>query len=253
MPHASVNVVSSPISALPFDRQIDVMVDWAKQKVSKFVCVANVHMLMEAHWNKDFQAVLEKADLVTPDGMPLVWLLRVFGFKDQDRVAGLDILLALCRRAELEGHSVLFVGSTEDTLKRMRCRLLSDFPNLKLAGMISPPFREWTTEENMQLVHNINRSGATIVFVAFGCPRQESWMAQHRDHVDAVMVGLGAAFPLYAGHQQRAPLWIREHGLEWMYRLVQEPKRLWKRYITTIPPFLWLASKQMIQLFFSKK
>lgn len=252
MPHASVNVVSSPISALPFDRQIDVMVDWAKQKVSKFVCVANVHMLMEAHWNKDFQAVLEKADLVTPDGMPLVWLLRVFGFKDQDRVAGLDILLALCKRAELEGQSVLFVGSTEETLSRIRCRLLSDFPNLKLAGMIAPPFRDLTFDEDKHLVHNINRSGATIVFVAFGCPKQESWMAQHRDRIDAVMVGLGAAFPLYAGNHQRAPLWVREHGLEWIYRLIQEPGRLWKRYITTIPPFLWLASKQIIQLFINK-
>ena len=244
----TVNIVSSPVSALPFENQIDVIAGWAKQKVSKFVCVANVHMLMEAHWNQDFRAVLEKADLVTPDGMPLVWLMRAFGFKEQDRVAGLDILLAVCRRAESDGQSVFFVGSTEDVLEKIRVRLSEDFPNLKVAGTMSPPFRTLTSAEDEALVREINESGAEIVFVAFGCPKQESWMAQHRDRISAVMVGLGAVFPLYAGLHHRAPLWIRESGLEWLYRLFQEPRRLWKRYGTTIPPFLWLATKQLFNV-----
>lgn len=119
--------------------------------------------------------------------------------------------------------------------------------------MISPPFREWTPDENKELIHHINSSGATIVFIAFGCPKQESWMAQHRDRIDAVMIGLGAAVPLYAGDHQRAPLWFRENELEWLYRLFQEPRRLWKKYITTIPPFVWLASKQIVQSFFKPK
>ena len=252
MPHTKVNIVSSPVSALPFDRQIDMMINWAKQNVSRFVCVANVHMLMEAHWHSDFRGVLEKADLVTPDGMPLVWLLRILGFKNQDRVAGLDILLALCKRAEQEGEKVLFVGSTHAILHRIRCRLRKDFPKLKLVGTISPPFGDLSPKDDECLAEEINQSGVTIVFVAFGCPKQERWMAQHRDRINAVMVGLGAAFSVYAGFQHRAPRWIRDCGFEWLYRLIQEPGRLWKRYGTTIPPFLWLVTKQLTQFFFAQ-
>ncbi|MEM9215764.1 MAG: WecB/TagA/CpsF family glycosyltransferase [Cyanobacteria bacterium P01_F01_bin.150] len=241
-----VCIINSPVSALPFERQIDTIIEWAKYKVGKFVCVANVHMLMEAYWDKSFHSVLRDADLVTPDGMPLVWVIRALGFKNQNRVAGLDILLAVCQRAEASSQSVFFVGSTEETLRGIRSRLAKDFPKLHVAGMVSPPFRPMTSMENQELIDTINGSGANLVFVAFGCPKQEMWMAQNRTQVNAVMIGLGAAFSLYAGVYRRAPLWVRQAGLEWLYRLCQEPKRLWKRYGMTIPPFLILALRQVV-------
>lgn len=248
----SVNVTGIPISALLFRDQIEAITVWAKRGVSKFVCVANVHMLMEAHWDYDFRAVLESADLVTPDGMPLVWLMRFLGCHNQDRVAGLDIFLAVCDRAQAEGHKIFFIGSTDDVLLTMRHRLAEDFPTLQVAGMISPPFHSMTEQEDKELVEAVNTSDASIVFVALGCPKQERWMKEHHGRINAVMIGVGAVFSLYAGFQKRAPFWVRKVGMEWLYRLVQEPRRLWKRYGTTIPPFIWLAMKQVAHVNFSK-
>ncbi len=245
-PLPTVNIVNSPVTALPFDHQINVIVNWAQERVSKFVCVANVHMLMEAHWNPTFRPILEQADIVTPDGMPLVWMLRLMGFRPQDRVAGMDILLSLCQSASEKGMRVFFVGSTIEILDKMRWRLHQDFPNLQVAGMESLPFRPLTQSEDEALIETINSREVGLVFIALGCPKQEYWMAQHKDRIQAVMIGVGAVFSVYAGLQRRAPTWVRELGLEWLYRLIQEPRRLWKRYIATIPPFIWLAFKQIL-------
>jgi N-acetylglucosaminyldiphosphoundecaprenol N-acetyl-beta-D-mannosaminyltransferase len=242
-----VNVIDSPVTVLTFDQQIEKMLQWAHQRLSRFVCVANVHMLMEAHWQEDMQTVLQGADLVAPDGMPLVWMMRLLGAQQQDRVAGMDIFLTLCDRAAAENVSIYLVGSTPEVLSKMKERLAAEFPNLFLAGVESLPFRPLTSSEDAELVDRINESGAGIVMVALGCPKQERWMAQHRDRINAVMVGLGGVFPIYAGLQKRAPKYLRENGLEWLYRLVQEPRRLWKRYGTTIPPFVWLAMQQLMQ------
>lgn len=243
----NLNLIGSPVTALPFDEQVETMLRWAKCHVSKVVCVANVHMLMEAYWQPEFGTVLKEADLITPDGMPLVWMMRLIGARNQDRVAGLDILHAVCDRAQQQDISVYFVGSQPSILERMRNRLDKEFPNLKIACMQPLPFRPLTVAEDEELIQQINSSGAGIVFVSLGCPKQEHWMAQHQGKINAVMIGLGGAFPVYAGIQSRAPLWIREAGLEWLYRLVQEPGRLWKRYSSTIPPFLWLAFKQLVK------
>jgi N-acetylglucosaminyldiphosphoundecaprenol N-acetyl-beta-D-mannosaminyltransferase len=241
-----VSVVSSPITALPFDRQIELVLDWAKQRLSKVICVANVHMLMEAYWNQDFREILEEADLVTPDGMPLVWMMKRLGYRSQDRVAGMDILLSLCQSASDQNVSVFFVGSTHQVLAKISENLEQEFPYLQIAGMESLPFRPLTSSEDEALIHKINESGAGIVLVSLGCPKQEHWMSQHQGKVHAAMIGLGAVFPVYAGLHSRAPQWVRQAGLEWLYRLVQEPRRLWKRYVVTIPPFVWLALKQLV-------
>lgn len=240
------SVIGFPVTALPFDTQVELILRWANNRNSKVVCVANVHMLMEAHSNREFASVLETADLVTPDGMPLVWLMNLMGVANQDRVAGMDILIALCNRASLEQVSVLFLGSQSEILERMSTRLKHDFPNLKIAGMEPLPFRPMTPEEDEAIIRKINESGAGAVFVSLGCPKQEIWMHQHRDKIHAVMVGLGGAFPVYAGIHKWAPLWVRRMGFEWFYRLLQEPRRLWKRYYHTIPPFIFLATKQLL-------
>ncbi len=239
------DVTGSPVTALPFREQVATILGWAAQRESRFVCVANVHMLMESRWDETFRTILKMADMVTPDGMPLVWMMRALGIKEQDRVAGIDIFMETCKQAEQQAISIYLLGSTEDVLAKMKVQLQAHFPNLKLAGIESPPFRPLTPEEDAELVERINASGAGITFVSLGCPKQERWMAEHRGRIQSVMLGVGAVFPVYAGIKKHAPKWVRELGLEWLYRLVQEPGRLWKRYATTIPPFLWLALQQI--------
>jgi N-acetylglucosaminyldiphosphoundecaprenol N-acetyl-beta-D-mannosaminyltransferase len=242
------SVIGFPVTALPFDKQIAIVMDWAKQRLSKVVCIANVHMLIEAHRDSSFASILTTADLVTPDGMPLVWMLRFMGVTQQDRVAGMDVLMALCQRSAAEQISIFFLGSQTEILKRIKVRLEQEYPNLKIAGMEPLPFRPTTSLEDEAIVRTLNESGAGLVLVCLGCPKQEIWMAAHKDRVQAVMVGLGGAFSVYAGIHKRAPQAMRSLGFEWLYRLTQEPRRLWGRYSSTIPIFIWLAFKQLFTI-----
>jgi N-acetylglucosaminyldiphosphoundecaprenol N-acetyl-beta-D-mannosaminyltransferase len=239
-------VVGFQISALSFDNQISTIMRWVQGRLSKVVCVSNVHMLMEGHWRPEFAQVLLGADLLTPDGMPLVWLTSLMKGKPQDRVAGMELMMGLCEQAQALGASLFLLGSTPDALERICQHLAKDFPQLKVAGMISPPFRKLSKEEDEMIATRINESGAGLVFVSLGCPKQERWMSANRGQVKAVMVGLGGAFSVYVGDKQWAPAWVRNYGLEWCYRLAQEPRRLWKRYASTVPPFLWIALKQIV-------
>lgn len=247
-PLPQCDVIGAPITALPFETQMKIIVSWAKRRLSKMVCVANAHMLVEAHWNEAFAAVLRKADLVTSDGMPLVWMMKLLGIRTQNRVAGMDILLALCHLSIQFNLNVFFLGCERSILNRMRERLSVDFPELNVVGMEPLPFRPMTAPETADMLAQIEASGAHLVFVSLGCPKQEYWMAQHRDRVQAVMLGLGGAFPVYAGIKKWAPRWIRHAGLEWLYRLLQEPRRLAGRYGKTNQVFLWLAFKQIFRL-----
>lgn len=246
----TVNVVGSPVTALPFEMQINLILEWAMSGLSKFVCVANTHMLVEAYWHSEFSSLLKNADLVTPDGMPLVWMLKLMGVRTLNRVAGMDILLSLCKLAPLREISIFFLGSETKTLEKMSKRLAYEFPNLQIAGMEPLPFRPLTHTEDKALIQKIHDSGAAIVVIALGCPKQEYWMSQHKDKIKAVMIGLGGVFPVFAGDKKRAPYWIRDLGFEWLYRFIQEPVRLWNRYGTTIPTFIWLASRQLLKLFY---
>lgn len=241
------NVVGFPVSTLSFDQQVETMLAWARSHKSKVVCVSNVHMLMEGQWQSDFAQVLARADLLTPDGMPLVWMTSLLRGERQERVAGMELMLALCLQAQDAGVSIFFLGSEDVTLAKIRTQLAKEFPRLKIAGMLSPPFRPLSVAEDDAIVRQINKSGAGLLFVSLGCPKQEIWMNAHRSKVRAVMVGLGGAFSVYAGVQKWAPGWVRNNGLEWLYRLKQEPGRLWKRYASTIPPFVWLATKQVVK------
>ena len=244
-------VLDFPITALRLDEQIETIIEWASEHESKTVCVANVHMLMEAHWNPEFASVLKDADMVTPDGMPLVWMMKKLGATSQDRVAGLDILASVCKSAQRQDISLFFVGSQTQILSGMRSKLEEEYPELKIAAMEPLPFRPLTESEDEELISKINQSGAGIVFVSLGCPKQEKWMSEHKDKIQAVMIGLGGAFPVYAGLQKRAPRIVRESGFEWLYRWLQEPRRLGGRYTKTIPPFMWLAMKQLISTNYS--
>jgi N-acetylglucosaminyldiphosphoundecaprenol N-acetyl-beta-D-mannosaminyltransferase len=237
----TVPVLGVPVTAGALEDQVDRILTWASKRVARYVCVANVHMVMEAQRDPDFAEVLFGADMVTPDGMPLVWLMRKEGARAQERVAGFDVLTGLCRGAQARRVGLYFLGSTDTVLAAMRDRLEREFPDLPIAGMQALPFRPSTPEEDAALIDEIHASGAGVVMLSLGCPKQERWMHEHRAALRAVTVGLGGAFPVYAGLQLRAPKWAREAGLEWAFRLVQEPGRLWHRYWSTNVPFLWLA------------
>jgi N-acetylglucosaminyldiphosphoundecaprenol N-acetyl-beta-D-mannosaminyltransferase len=239
-------VLNFPVTALRFDEQMYLLLKWARARESKMVCLANVHMIMEAYWDRKFATVLNSADIVAPDGMPLVWMLRQMGMFGQNRVAGMDVFLRLCELSQLSKVSIFFLGSQQTVLDQINKRLAKEFPNVQIAGMEPLPFRPLTPSEDDALIQKINQSGAGLVFVCLGCPKQEYWMYEHRNKVRAVMLGLGAVFPLYAGLQKRAPRYIRESGFEWLYRLVQEPQRLWYRYGKTMPPFVWLSLQQLL-------
>lgn len=244
----TLNVVGSPVTALSFKEQIKIILDWGSERLSKVICVANVHMLTEAYWQPELSSVLENADIVTPDGMPLVWMMKLLGASQQERVAGMDILLALGELAPAQNVKIFFLGSESKILDRIQVKLEQKFPQLQIAGMEPLPFRPLTSQEDAAIIEKINQSGAGIVLVSLGCPKQEYWMHQHKNKIQSVMIGVGGVFPVLAGLQKRAPLWIRQLGLEWLYRLIQEPRRLWSRYKKTIPPFVWLALKQLITL-----
>jgi len=239
-------VLNFPITALRFEDQIQTIIEWAIARQSKTVCVANVHMLMEAHWNPDFANILQRSDLITPDGMPLVWMMRYMGAHYQDRVAGMDILLETCKHAQTHNISVFFVGSQKEILAKMLTKLEQEFPKLKIAGMEPLPFRPMRESEDKDLINKINSSGAGVVWVSLGCPKQERWMIQHKGKIQAVMIGVGGVFPVYAGIHKRAPRIVRDLGMEWFYRCIQEPRRLWRRYATTIPAFMLLATRQLL-------
>lgn len=243
-------ILGSPITAMPFKQQIAVIMAWAKERQPRFVCVANVHMLVEARLKKEFSEVLKQADLVTPDGMPLVWMLKCLGSLRQNRVAGMELFLELCKNAEQSEISIFLLGSQKDILERMTNRLKENYPNLQIADTAPLPFRPLLPNERADILESIRKSGAGLVFVSLGCPKQENWMSQNSAQVPAVMLGLGGVFPVYAGIHRWAPRWIRESGLEWFFRLIQDPKRLWKRYLTTNFVFVVLATLQLIGLFF---
>lgn len=218
----------------------------ANKGQSSYICVANVHMLIEAYNNKIFASIINNADLVTPDGMPLTWGLKLVHGIEQDRVAGMDLLPDLLTEASKCELPVYFYGGTQAMLDQTGVYINQQYPSLKVAGMYSPPFRPLTAEEDQQIVHRINTSGAKMVFVALGCPKQEKWMAAMKGRINATMIGIGGALPVMVGMQKRAPEWMQKASLEWLYRLSQEPQRLFKRYAVTNTTYLWLLAKAVV-------
>ena len=200
---------------------------------------------MTAYWNQHYRNILNKAALVTPDGMPLVWGMRWLGAHNQPRVYGPDLMLAWCDRATHQNLSLYLYGSTPKTLQRLSNNLKHLYPTLQIAGTHSPPFRDLTPQEEAVDIERIHRSGAAVVLVGLGCPKQEEWMYRQLGKLDAVMIGVGAAFRFHSGEVSQAPRWMMALGLEWCFRLIQEPKRLWSRYLLTNSSFIVLFAHQL--------
>jgi N-acetylglucosaminyldiphosphoundecaprenol N-acetyl-beta-D-mannosaminyltransferase len=234
------------IDALTWDAALSRIADWAKTGESRYVCNCNVHSVVTAAQDRGFQQVLNQADMATPDGMPLAWMLRRSGFPRQQRIDGPDLMWRYCAVAEKNQTGIYLFGSTEKTLERMAERLLLAFPALPISGRYAPPFYPPSEAEDAKIVALMNASGARVVFVGLGCPKQEKWMADHRGRVDAVMIGVGAAFDFHAANVVRAPRWMQHSGLEWLFRLCSEPRRLWKRYLLTNAMFVGKVAKQWL-------
>lgn len=214
---------------------------------SRYVCAANVHMVMTAWDEPSFRAVVNEADLVLPDGVPMVWALRLLGRSQRRRVrVAPDLVLELLARCAREGAPVALYGGTPASLTRISERLLRQFPRLRIAAAVAPPFRALTPHEDERCTKLLRESGARLVLAGIGCPKQERWMAAHADRLDAVLVGVGAAFDLLAGDTGDAPRWMRDIGLEWLWRLALEPRRLWRRYLIQNPRFVARFTVQVL-------
>jgi N-acetylglucosaminyldiphosphoundecaprenol N-acetyl-beta-D-mannosaminyltransferase len=239
-------ILGMRVDATSHQHASDEILRWGSQGESRYVCAATVNNVIEAYDDPAYHLDMEGADLVTPDGMPLVWALRLLGVEGATRVCGPDLTPILCERAAALGIPVGFYGSTPGVLGHLTSNLARRYPGLRVVYSYSPPFRVLTSEEDADVIDGINRSGARLLFVGLGAPKQEQWMAAHKGKVQAVMLGVGAAFDFLAGNKRQAPKVLQRLGLEWLFRLAQEPRRLWRRYLYRNPRFVALFLRQLI-------
>lgn len=241
-----VDVLGARINALDWEEVFEVVGSWTARKECRYVCISNVHMIVTAREDHLLASAMRDADMCTPDGAPVAWMLRRLGFKGQPRLSGTEVMLGYLRLATARDEPTFLLGGTEQTLAALVRQLEAAVPGIKIVGAVSPPFREMTAEEDAEIVARINASGARTVWVGLGCPKQEVWMHQHRGRVKAVMFGVGAAFDFISGAKPRAPLWMQNNGLEWLHRLLSEPGRLWRRYLVTNTLFVFGAARQLL-------
>lgn len=241
-----VRVLRAPIDVLTWDEAIGRISNWAAARDSRYICITNAHSVVTGSQDFSFRKVLKGADMVTPDGASVAWMLRRLGVKGQKRINGPDLMWRYCEAAATRGEGVYLYGGSPRTLETLQTVLTEKIPGLLISGAFSPPFRALTPEEDEAVVQAINESGAGTVWVGLGCPKQEQWMAAHRGRIAAVMIGVGAAFDYHAGTIKRAPMWMQNHGLEWLHRLSSEPRRLWRRYFLTNSQFIVGALRQLV-------
>ena len=242
----SRRILGMRVDATSYARAAQAIAEMA-QAHGGVTCVATVHMVMEACDDPSFQRIVNASDLVTSDGMPLVWTLRARGLADAQRVYGPDLVPEVCALAAARGIPVGFYGGSPEVMARMTERLAARFPGLRVAFAMAPPFRALTPAEDEQVVAAIRESGARILFVGLGCPKQERWMAAHRERLACAQVGVGAAFDFLAGAKRQAPRLLQHAGLEWLFRLASEPRRLWRRYARHNPRFAWRALAETLR------
>lgn len=239
-------ILGTTVHATSYLEATGLVLNWAQTGKSSYVCATSVHGIIESQDSPAFQDILNQADLITPDGMPLVWGLRQLGLPEAGRVYGPTLTLHICQAAAEAGVPIGLYGGTPDSLRAFVAFLENRFPGILIACTIAPPFRPLTAEEDAQYTEQIVASGARILFVGIGCPKQEQWMAAHKGRIPAVMMGVGAAFDFHAGQVRQAPHWMQQAGLEWFFRLSVEPKRLWKRYARIVPRFMVGFGAQLV-------
>jgi N-acetylglucosaminyldiphosphoundecaprenol N-acetyl-beta-D-mannosaminyltransferase len=245
-PLQSRRILRTRVDATSYRHATGQVLDWAAAGESRYVCVATVNNLIEGCDDPGYNALMEAADLVTPDGMPLVWGLRLLGVPGASRVYGPDLTPLVCEEAARRGVPVGFYGGQDDVLDDLAASLTARYPGLRIAYRWSPPFRPLTADEEDKVADDLVRSGTRVLFVGLGTPKQERWMADHKG-LPMVMLGVGAAFDFLSGRKRQAPRALQGLGLEWLYRLVQEPRRLWRRYLYRNPRFVALFAAQLLR------
>ena len=221
------------------------LVDYLEKNISEikgdYICVSNVHTTVTSYEDAAYCAIQNGGLMAIPDGGPLSTVGQKRGHKNMERTTGPSLMGEIFEISAKKGYRHYFYGSTEKTLKLLEEKLKENYPGMQIAGMYSPPFRPLTEEEDKKIIEKINETNPDFVWIGLGAPKQEKWMAAHQGQIDGLMLGVGAGFDYYAGNIDRAPEWMQKHNLEWMYRLIQDPKRLFKRYLVTNTKFIWNA------------
>lgn len=244
-----VNILGVGISTINMDIALEVIEGWIAHRGSHYVCVTPVHSVMECQRDPELRRIYNASGMTTPDGMPLVCLSRLRGYHYVDRVYGPDLMLALCERSVTCGYRHFFYGGAEGVPEQLAAFLQGSFAGLQVVGTYSPPFRPLTLEEEEEIVRMINKATPDIVWIGLGAPKQERWMAAHVGRLMApVLIGVGAAFDFHVGRKKQAPRWMQRNGLEWLFRLLTEPRRLWRRYLINNPLFVLLVLAQALGL-----
>ncbi len=245
----TVDLLNVPVAVTDYDQALDVIDRHLASREPGYVCVCNVHTVMASAEDPELRSVLGGSLLNVPDGMPLVWAINALGNSLSDRVYGPELMWRACARAAASGRRFyLYGGRDQDALAQLAENLRASHPGLKIVGGYSPPHRPLTTEERDAVIEEINDAKPDVVWVGIGVPKQEKWMAQMRPHLEApVLIGVGAAFDFHAGLVPQAPRWLQDAGLEWVYRVVQEPRRLWRRYLRYNPRFVAAFAVQLVR------
>lgn len=232
---------------LSITQAVDLATKKIETKDTNYICLISVHPLIEAQFHTEYKNVLNRAGLVLPDGMPIIWAARLFGRKIKNRTYGPDLMLELLAIAENKGYSNFFYGGTKEILTKLKIKLKDKFPKLKIAGTLAPPFRELTKKEDEKIIKYIKDASPDILWVGLGVPKQDIWMNLHKDRLKGIIqIGVGAAFSFHAGVLKQAPKWMQRHGLEWFFRITQEPRRLWWRYLKCVPLFIIFVFLQYV-------
>ncbi|MEH6504172.1 MAG: WecB/TagA/CpsF family glycosyltransferase [Cycloclasticus sp.] len=245
MERTKIITMDVDVTTLPL--AVDRVLQLADINQGAYVCVANVHMCMESFDSASFCSVVNKADLVIPDGKPLSIAQKLLGHEGASQVRGQDIMNALCAASGEKSLNIGFYGGSSDAiLDLVKSNLLGEYSDIKISYSFSPPFRPLNDAEDADVIFEINDAEVDVLFVGIGCPKQEIWMAEHKEKLSCVMLGVGAAFDFIAGNKKHAPRWVQNMGLEWLFRLCSEPGRLWKRYLKQNPRFVWYFMQQWL-------
>lgn len=247
-----LQIITLNVDHISFHDGLNKVIDLAIHRTPSYVCFGSVHMTIEAKKNKAFKEKVNAADILFTDGKPIALACKLLHYKKQERICGPDFTPAILEKANEKKLSIFIYGSTEKVIAATKDKISKDYPAVHFAGAISPPFRKLTDDEIKIDIETINSSGAHLVFVALGCPKQEEWAASSSHKINAVVLAVGAAIPFLAGSEKRAPAWMQNVSLEWLYRLIQEPKRLFKRYFYTNSYFMLLLGREWIKSLFKK-
>lgn len=239
------NILGVNINVTNMKETISYITDNLEKLKGNYICVSNVHTTVMSYENEEYRNIQNSGAMALPDGGPLSFISRRRGFKEAERVTGPDLMKEIFKISEEKGYKHYFYGSTQETLDELKVKLNQEYPKLNIVGMYSPPFRVLTNEEHREIIEKVNASKADFLWVGLGAPKQEIWMYEHRKKIKSLMIGVGAGFDYHADKLKRAPMFMQKNNMEWIYRLIQDPRRLFKRYsITNSKFFIYLISNR---------